>query len=71
MRRVLGLRPALDLAEIFIAPEVALREGRPVVGWVRLGTDQCDSTGESILASRDSGVSAANTGTDDDEVVIF
>jgi hypothetical protein len=28
-------------------------------------------TGESVLASGNSGISAANTGTDDDEVLIF
>jgi hypothetical protein len=59
------------LAEIFLAPEIALRERWPVVRWVSLGTDQCDSTGESILASRNGGVSAPDTGTDDDEVLIF
>ena len=59
------------MAEIFLAPEVALRERRPVIGRVRLGTDQCDSTGKSVLASSNGGVSARNTGTDDDEVLLF
>ena len=69
--RVLRLRPALDVAEIFLAPEIALRERRPVVRWVRLRTDQCDSTGESTLACLYCAVSAPDTGTDDDEVLLF